>query len=30
VIRRHAEAARLPCDSVKEIEFIDPQEYLHG
>ncbi|MCA9844823.1 MAG: DUF4242 domain-containing protein [Dehalococcoidia bacterium] len=30
IIREHAEAARLPCDEVREVSFIDPQEYLHG
>ncbi len=29
-IRSHSEAARLPCDEVKEITVIDPDEYIHG
>lgn len=29
-IRSHAEAARIPCDDIKEVSFIDPGEYLHG
>jgi hypothetical protein len=29
-IRQHAAAARLPCDEVREVTLIDPEEYLHG
>jgi hypothetical protein len=29
-IRSHAVAARLPCDDVREITVIDPDEYIHG
>lgn len=29
-IRSHAEASRIPCDEIREVELIDPNEYLHG
>lgn len=29
-IREHAEASRIPCDEVREVTIIDPDEYLHG
>ena len=29
-IRAHAEASRIPCDEIREVELIDPMEYTHG
>jgi hypothetical protein len=29
-IRAHAEAARIPCNEIREVELIDPNEYMHG